>query len=73
MGQLDSGQIFDNCYEKVQKIDQMSEPFFTKWQENDFSLVFLSRFALLGCGRLNLKHPQTKPFQGALQRLGLIR
>ena len=46
MGQLDSGQIFDICYEKVPKIDQMSEPFFTKWQENDFSLVFLSRFAV---------------------------
>ena len=29
--------------------------------------------SLLGCGRLILKHPQTKPFQGALQRLGLIR
>ena len=31
---------------KSKKIDQMSEPFFTKWQENDFSLVFLLRFAV---------------------------
>ena len=31
---------------KSKKIDQMSEPFFTKWQENDFSLVFLSSFAV---------------------------
>ena len=31
---------------KSQKIDQMSEPFFTKWQKNDFSLVFLSRYVV---------------------------
>ena len=29
--------------------------------------------SLLDCGRLILKHPQTKPFQGALPRLGLIK
>ena len=45
---------------------------------NKFLTKKLTRLVVKVCcqdllPRLVLKHPQTKPFQGALQRLGLIR
>ena len=72
MGQLDSGQIFDTCYEKVlKKIDQMSEPFFTKWQENDFSLVFLSRFAVFtGLWKVNSQASSDQTFSRGFTKVG---
>ena len=59
---------------KLEKFDQTFRGFLTKLKTNKFSLVFSSDMPTLKpAGGLILKHPQTKPFQGALQRLGLIR
>ena len=56
---------------KCKKIDQMSEPFFTKWQENDFSLVFLSRFAVFtGLWKVNSQASSDQTFSRGFTKVG---
>ena len=56
---------------KSKKIDQMSDPFFTKWQENDFSLVFLSRFAVFtGLWKVNSQAYSDQTFSRGFNKVG---